>query len=549
VSGVPAPADGARPLASRVGVAALVWSSAILFSRVVGLVRDIVIGRTLRVSGEADVYSSAFRVPDFVNYLLAGGLLSLTFIPIFSRHLRAGQERRGWESFSDIANFLLLVALPLTLLIGAAMPWIAPIVADGFDAAKQQRLVELTRIILPAQLFLMLGAMLSGTLQARDRHAVAAFAPSAYTVGIIVVGLALYGRLGAEAFAWGVLAGAALGAFAIPLVACARGGMRWSARLDLGNPDFRGYIRLALPVMIGQSIVVLDSILWTWQGSHLAEGTVSSLTYANRLLNVPAGIFGLAAGAGAYPTLVRLHDEKRPGEAYALLTQAAKTTLLLALLSQAMLTVVGEDAVRAVWGFDDAHAEAIGLYVSVFAVALGAWSLHPLLSRGFYARGDTWTPTLIGTGVTILVVPLYVAARHAWGAAGLAAASSTALVLYVVPLHLALRRAVRRELGADAVLPRWRGFLLRALLALGLTLAALVGVRELLLLVLPGRATLACLARIAAVSVTGIPVFLVVARMLGIEEGRALAERCLRGLAAVGARVRSQEADRGGRAP
>ena len=548
MSGVPAPAD-ARPLASRVGVAALVWSSAILFSRVVGLVRDIVLGRTLGVSGDGDVYSAAFRVPDFVNYLLAGGLLSLTFIPIFSRHLRAGDERRGWESFSDIANFLVVIALPLTLLIGAAMPWIAPLYAGGFDAEKLGRLVGLTRIILPAQLFLMLGAMLSGTLQARDRHAVAAFAPSAYTVGIIVVGLAFYARLGAEAFAWGVLAGAALGAFGIPLVACLRTGMRWSPRLQLTNPDFRRYILLALPVMLGQSIVALDSTLWTWQGSHLPEGTVASLTYANRLLNVPAGIFGLAAGAGAYPTLVRLHDEKRPAEAYALLTQAAKTTLLLAMLSQALLTVVGADAVRVVWGFDEPHVESIATCLSVFALALGAWSLHPLLSRGFYARGDTWTPTLLGTGVTVLVIPLYIGARHLWGATGLAAASAVALLLYVTPLHLALRRSVRNEVGADAALPPWRGFLTRAALTLVATVAVLFAFRELLELLVPGRGTAACLARIVAVGLAGVPVFLVTARVAGIEEGQALAERCLRGAASVGSRLRSREADRGDRAP
>lgn len=549
MSDVPASQGGARPLASRVGVAALVWSSAILFSRVVGLVRDVVLGRALGVSGDGDVYAAAFRVPDFVNYLLAGGLLSLTFIPIFSRHLRAGDERRGWESFSDIANFLVVIALPLTLLIGAAMPWIAPHLGHGFSPARQEQLVGLTRIILPAQLFLMLGAMLSGTLQARDRHAVAAFAPSAYTVGIIVVGIALHAQLGAAAFAWGVLAGAALGAFAIPLVACARTGMRWTPRLNLRNPDFRSYITLALPVMLGQSIVALDSILWTWQGSHLAEGTVARLQYANRLLNVPAGIFGLAAGAGAYPTLVRLHDEKRPAEAYALLTQAAKTTLLLALLSQALLTVIGDDAARVVWGFGDSDVDAIGRCLSLFALALGAWSLHPLLSRGFYARGDTWTPTIVGTVVTILVVPLYIAARHVWGATGLAAASSTALFLYVVPLHLALRRKVRKEVGADADLPRWGGFLVRAAITLAATLGALFALRALLLLVVPGRDTASCLARIAAAAVAGIPVFLVAARISGIEEGRAIADRCLRGVASVAARLRSAEAGPRDRAP
>ena len=518
----PAPASSA---AARVGIAAIVWSSAILFSRVVGLVRDAVLGRHLGVSGEFDVYSTAFVVPDFVNYLLAGGLLSLTFIPIFSRHLHGGQERRGWDSFSDIANFLLLVALPLTLLIGIAMPWLAPFVAGGFDAAKQAQLVHLSRIILPAQVFLMLGAMLSGTLQARDRHAVAAFSPASYTVGIIAVGLVLYSQLGAEAFAWGVLAGAALGAFGIPLVVCIRGGMKWRLRLDLRNPDLRRYVLLALPVMLGQSIVALDSWLWKWQGSHLAEGSVSTLTYAYRLLNVPAGIFGMAAGAAAYPTLVRLQEEKRPAEAYALLTQAGKTTLLLAFLSQALLTVIGEDAVRAVWGFDESNAGPIAECVSIFALALGAWSLHPLLARGFYARGNTWMPTLLGTGVTILVVPIYIAMRHVAGVHGLAAASSLALVAYVVPLHFLLRHIVRKELGANAELPRWGGFLMRSLAALAGTVAALYALRLGLGRLLPGTGLVESLVRIAAVGVAAVPVFLVAARLLGVEEAHALLTR------------------------
>jgi putative peptidoglycan lipid II flippase len=198
-----------------------------------------------------------------------------------------------------------------------------------------------------------------------------------------------------------------------------------------------------------------------------------------------------------------------------------------------------------VWGFGDADVASIAQCLSLFALALGAWSLHPLLSRGFYARGDTWTPTLIGTGVTVLVVPIYIAARHAWGATGLAAASAVALFLYVVPLHFALRRAVRKEVGADAVLPRWRGFALRAALTLAGTLVALFGLREALLLVLPGNGTGACLLRIAAAFAAGVPVFLVVARMLGIEEGRALAERCLRAAVSLVTRLRSAEADRG----
>jgi putative peptidoglycan lipid II flippase len=507
-----------------------VWSGAILLSRVVGLVRDTVLGRTLGVSAEGDVYYTAFVIPDFVNYLLAGGLLSLTFIPIFSRHLHAGQERRGWDSFSDIANFLLLIALPATLAAGLAAPWIAPLVAGGFDAGQQELLVRLTRIILPAQVFLMLGAMLSGTLQARDRHAVAAFAPSTYTVGIIVVGLALYSRLGAEAYAWGVLAGAALGAFAIPLVACLRGGMRWRLRMDLSNPDFRTYVGLALPVMVGQSIVALDSWLWKWQGTYLAAGAVSTLQYAKTLLNVPAGIFGMAAGAAAYPTLVRLNHERRHAEAYSLLTRAAKTTLLLAFLSQAILSAVGEDAVRVVWGFANRKfapedVAAIAQCLSLFALALGAWSLHPIFARGFYARGNTWLPTLLGTAVTVLVVPVYVGMRQVAGVHGLAIASSAALVVYVVPLHLALRRAVRRDVGPDAELPRWGAFLGRTVLTLAATLGTLVVLQYALTVALPGIGPVASLARIVLVAIASVPVFVALARAFGVEEVQPLAAR------------------------
>lgn len=525
--------------ASRIGVAALVWSAAILLSRIIGFVRDTVLGRTLGVSAEGDVYFNAFVIPDFVNYLLAGGILSLTFIPIFSRHLHAGTEERGWDSFSDIANFLLLLALPLTALVAFATPWFVPFVAGGFDPAQQALLVRLTRILLPGQVFLMLGAMLSGTLQARHRHAVAAFAPCAYTVGIIVVGLALYPRLGAEAFAWGVLGGAALGAFAIPFVACLRAGMRWRLRLDLRNPDFRTYLALALPVMLGQSIVALDSWLWKWQGTYLESGAVSTLQYAKTLLNVPAGVFGMAAGAAAYPTLVRLHHERRPAEAYALLTRAAKTTLLLAFLSQAVLSVAGEDAARLVWGFSnrrftESDVAAIAECLTFFALSLGAWSLHPLLARAFYARGNTWLPTVLGTVVTVLVVPLYVALRHVAGARGLAIASSLALVAYVVPLHVALRRVVTKEIAAGgtaddtdaaADLPRWRAFIVRSVAALAVTVGLLVAVRWGLAAAIPGTGIAATIVRLIAVGVAALPTFLATARILGIDEARSVAQR------------------------
>ncbi|MCK6530135.1 murein biosynthesis integral membrane protein MurJ [Myxococcota bacterium] len=533
-----APAPSA---ATRVGVFAAIWSLAILLGRFVGFVRETVIGRTLGVSAQADVYFTAFTIPDFFNYLLAGGALSLTFIPIFGRHLAEGREDRGWDSFSDIANFLLLVGLPLTLAVGWAMPHLGPRVAGGFDEDQLALLTRLTRIILPGQVFILLGALLQATLQARDRHVVPALAPSAYTLFIIAFGLALHRRLGAEGFAWGVLAGAAIGSFGVPLVACWRAGMRWKLRLRLGNPDFRRYLLLSLPIMVGQSIVAVDPWLWKWQGSFLDEGAVSWLNYAKTLRDVPSGVFGLAAGAAAYPTLVRLTSEGRHAESHELLIRAAKLTLLLAFLSQALLTVLGEDAIRLVWGFSNprfgpADVRGAADCLSLFALALGAWSLHPLLARGFYAAGNTWTPTIIGTGVTLAVIPLYVVLRTTAGAPGLALASSLALACYIVPLYLWLRRRARAAAGPATPLPGFRGFLLRSVGVLLLTTGGAFALHSALSRALPADSPAAVLARLVLVGAATVPLFLGACRLAGIEEARALTDRARGVVRRLGAR-------------
>ena len=208
-----------------------------------GLVREQVIGRTLGASREADLYFASFTLPDFFNYLLAAGALSIVFIPIFLKYLERGEEKRGWEAFSVIANFVFVVgSVGIALLMVFARP--LNVVAPGFtNSGDVDTLVRLIRIILPAQIFLVIGGLLSATLQAQDRHFLPAMAPLVYSAGIIVGGLvgANYGGLGADGFAWGVLAGAALGPFGLPLYGCMKARMRWYPILSLRNSDLRHY--------------------------------------------------------------------------------------------------------------------------------------------------------------------------------------------------------------------------------------------------------------------------------------------------------------------
>ena len=167
-----------RTDARKIGIASLIWASSIMLGRVIGLVREQVIGRTLGASRQADLYFASFTLPDFLNYLLAAGALSIVFIPIFSEYLQRGDQKRGWYAFSTIANFIVLAGMAgIVPLMLAAKP-LAHLVAPGFDGpGEMDTLVRLIRIILPAQLFHIVGGLLSAALQAQDRHFVPAMAP------------------------------------------------------------------------------------------------------------------------------------------------------------------------------------------------------------------------------------------------------------------------------------------------------------------------------------------------------------------------------------
>ncbi|MCA9547419.1 MAG: hypothetical protein KC613_23610 [Myxococcales bacterium] len=427
-----------------VGLASLLYGVSILLSRIIGLVREAVIGRTLGAGAQADLYKASFVLPDFLNYLLAGGVLSIVFIPIFQAHLAKGDDAGGWRAFSVIANALVGLLLVATAGMWALAPWIVGWVFPGFSAGGQAELTGLVRIILPAQIFHLTGGLISATLQARDKHAMPALAPLVYTSGIVLGGLIGGEAAGAHGFAWGVLVGSALGPFGLPLWGALRAGLRWDlTAFDLRHPDLRRYFLLSIPVMLGFSVVALDDGVIKHYASSLAEGAVAQLDYARNLMKVPMGVFGLAAGMAAFPTLSRLMAQGKRDEAWATLVKAVRMMLLLALGAQAALTVSAAEIAEVIWGtrrFSGDQLAQIGLYTGVLSLGLWAWSAQMLVGRGFYAQQNTWTPTITGSAVMAAAFPLYGWAAGRWGAVGLAGASSATISLYLVVLTLLLRR-------------------------------------------------------------------------------------------------------------
>lgn len=454
----------------RVGIAGLIWTTSILGSRVIGLVREHVLGRTLGVSADADAYRASFTVPDTFVYLLAGGALSVVMIPLLSAHLEKGDDARAWRCFSVIANFLVVLMGVLLPTLWLAMPSLASVVAPGFAPAQADLLVHLSRIVLPAAIFHLLGGLLQAALLARDKHGIPALSPLVYN-GCVIIGGVVGGS--AEGFAWGVLVGAMLGPFLLPLLACLRSGLRWTPVFSLTDPDFVTWLTRSLPVMLGWSIVGMDDYVLSHFGSELDAGHVALLGYAKQLMRVPMGVFGSAMAYAAYPTLTRLCVDGKTSEAWKMLSEATRQVLVLAFGSEVVLTVAGPEIGTLVYSTTRIAPERmteLGGCLALFSLALGGWSAQVLLSRGFYARGKVWLPTWLGFGVLLLALPGYSLLGDRFGAYGLATASTIGITAYV----LLLGALLRRELRGDAA---FGPFLVKAVLATALGCAAGYGLR------------------------------------------------------------------------
>jgi putative peptidoglycan lipid II flippase len=433
----------------QMGRAAALMMSSVFLSRILGYARDAVIAYQHGATPETDAYFAAFTIPDFLNYLLAGGALSITFIPIFSRYLAEGKEEEGFRSFSTIATvmgtaMIFFIVLGL-FLAGRVVPFIVP----GFSPAQASVAARLTRIVLPAQIFFYLGGLLMAIQYARKQFLLPALAPLIYNAGIIAGGLLAGREHGMEGFAWGVVGGAFVGNFALQLYGAQRGTFLYRPRIDLSDPGLREFIRLSIPIMLGFSLVVVDE--WTTRvfGSFLLVGAITWLNNARRLMMVPVGIFGQASGVASYPFLSELVARGKKEEMWDTLSLTLRWVFLVSAGVAAIVCVLSREAIllvyqRGAFHIDDTLHTASAL--SAFAIGIPFWCAQAIVSRGFFAMKDTWTPTLVGTGSWVVALPAYYLLQQSYGVFGLALASTVGILVYAGALYgILMHRTVRRK--------------------------------------------------------------------------------------------------------
>lgn len=457
--------------ASRIGAIAALLAASVLLSRVLGYVREAVLAYQFGASTTTDAYFAAFQLPDLLNYLLAGGALSVAFIPFYARVLEERGEGAAERLFATVFGTTGVAVIVLTVVLWW---WCDPLVAllfSGFDPDTHALTVHLTRIVLPAQIFFVVGGIVRGALMAHGRFVAHAAAPLLYNSAIIAGGLLLGPRIGVEGFAWGVLAGAILGPFGVPLLSVRRQ-LRIRIRVAPTDRDLLAYLVIAAPLMVGLSLLTVDEWYDKIFGADLGAGTISILQYARRLMQAPVSMVGQAIAAAALPTLARLFNQGRRRELDLTVLRTLQAGLALALLAGGAFVALADPVVQLVYRHGNLGAESaarVVLILRIFCLAVPAWVVQQIASRSFFARGDTWRPMLLGTIVALAALPLYQSLALRWGGVGLASAGVVA-----VSFNAAATLAWGRRLHGAPALGRLIGTGVRALaVALPATAAAL----------------------------------------------------------------------------
>lgn len=434
--------------------ATLLLTAAAFASKIISLVRVKYILFLLGKTPAADAFNAMFQLPDTISYFLIGGATSITFVTMLTRYRESGREQEGEEALSVIFSTMVLVLGSAIVLAELLAPLYVRLAFPGFVANPETfaLCVHLTRIILPGQLFFFTGGIFGAVLLARKQFTLQAFAPLIYNIGMILGGVLLYGRLGVSSIAWGGLAGVVLGPFAVNGLGARAGGMRLRFHLDFRNPGLREWFGKTLPLILGFSLVTVDS----WIIAHFASripGAVTLFLNAKQLFSVPQTI-GQAAGAASLPFLASLYGKDGNLPFARSVNESVSRLVAFSLLLAAWMAAMGAPAVDFFFRgglFGRGDAGTVALYFSIFALSLPMWSAQALYSRAFYAAGNTLTPMLASSAIVLVSLPVYALLFRTFGARGLAYASDIGITMqagvFAVLLH---RRGMVPLEGFDA---------------------------------------------------------------------------------------------------
>jgi len=456
---------------------------ATLLSRVLGLVREQVMATFFGAGLATDAFNVAFRIPNLLRDLFAEGAMSSAFVPTFTEiHERRGADE-AWEFGRRLLVTLLLTLLGVCAVGYVLAPALVRLFAPGFGTipGKLDLTVMLTRVMLPFLPAVALAAAAMGMLNARGRFGVAALAPSLLNIGMIVFGVGLMpvcaaaGQPPVLAMAIGVLIGGAL-QFLVQLPPLYGLGFRLRLERPRFHPGVMRVARLMAPATIGLAATQINLLVSTVLASMLPQGSVSWLWYAFRLMQLPIGVFGVALGTVALPALSRAAVASDMRALKSTLSATLRLVLLLTVPAALWLAVMSRPVIALLYEhgrFHSADTSRTAGALIMYCVGLPAFAAVGVMTRAFYALGDTRKPVQASFVSVVLNLALNLVLMRPLAHLGLALSTSITAIANFAQLSFYLRRRVgplegRRMLGT---LARVLGASVAALAPIALALA------------------------------------------------------------------------------
>jgi putative peptidoglycan lipid II flippase len=459
--------------------------AATLLSRMLGLVREQVMATLFGAGFATDAFNVAFRIPNLLRDLFAEGAMSSAFVPTFTAYHEQRGEAEAWALGRRLMMSLLSVLLVLCVIGFVTAPWLVRAFAPGFGAmpGKLDLTVMLTRVMLIFLPAVALAAACMGMLNARGRFAVPALAPAWLNLGMVVFGVALipvcrwFGRPAILAMALGAVIGA-IGQFAFQLPALHRLGFRLRWERPFGHPGVTRVGLLMLPATIGLAATQLNLFFSTMIASLLQQGSVSWLWYAFRIMQLPIGVFGVALATVSLPALSRAAVIRDMPALKTTLSATIRLVLLLTVPAALWLAVMARPLIALLYEhgrFGPADTAATAGALVMYCIGLPAFAAVGVLTRTFYALGNTRTPVQASFVSVALNIALNLLLFRTLAHLGLALATSVTSIVNLIQLAFYLRRRVGLLEGRRMMRTLLRvlaaGGVAAALCAMGLRLA------------------------------------------------------------------------------
>lgn len=499
--------------------AASLVAASLLLSRILGLVRVSVFADLFGTRGPMAAYNAAFRVPDVLFTLVAGGALASAFIPVFAGLLERRREAEAWRVANTILNSLLVILVGSAVVAFILAPQITDVLVPGFSSAQKAETASLTRIMLVQPVLLGLGGLFAAMQNSYRRFLLPSIAPVLYNLAI-VLGAVIFGqRFGVYAAAWAVVAGAVI-MFEVQIWGVAAESRFFRPLIEWQLPEAREVLRLLGPRLVGLSAFQVMLLITTYLASSLTSAAFNAITYAWTLIMFPVGAVGSSVGIAVLPTLSRQSAAAQTQELASTIHRSVTGILFLALpaslgLILLRLPIISLLFAHGAWTATSTDATSFALVF--YALAVAPLTMIEVVARAFYALKDTRTPVIIAVGATLLdavlsiiLIRLFSSSR---GQGGLALATAIAVWLQVVLLLRALSRRIPGVVHREF----WKA--VRAIVVA----TAGMGICVFLLLtgmqaVLPGQGTLTSFVEVAGCLLVGVGAYLFLAQALHLPE-------------------------------